>query len=147
MAVVEEVRVNVSDPKTGKSYNKVMTENVFLNRKLGETIQGNLIGLDGYELKITGGSDDSGFPMRKEIDTAIRKKPILSGGVGFNVKKRRKQHDCKHHFHLTKRKTVRGNTISDQTAQINLSVVKAGAQALDAVFGAKEDQEKPAEGQ
>ena len=95
MAVVEEVRLTISDPKTGKSYKKVMTENIFLNRKLGETIQGNTIGLEGYELKITGGSDDSGFPMRKEIDTAIRKKPILSGGVGFKVRKRRKQHNCK----------------------------------------------------
>ena len=146
MAVVEEIKLTINDPKTGKSYKKVITDNYFLNRKVGDTVQGNQIGLDGYELKITGGSDDSGFPMRPDVEGPVRKKPILSGGVGFNVKKKRKQHSCKHHYYLTKRKTVRGNLISDQTAQINLSVVKAGAQALDDVFNAKEEsQEKSAE--
>lgn len=142
MVKVEEIRLTINDPKTGKSYKKIINDNLFLNRKLGETVNGNMIGLDGYELKITGGSDDSGFPMRKEIEGQVKAKPLLRNtDVGFKVKKRRTKHSCKHHYHLQKRKTVRGNTISDQTSQINLSVVKAGAQALDAVFGA---QQKPA---
>ena len=139
-----ELRVTISDPKTGKSYNKVMTDNIFLNRKLGESVNGNLIGLDGYELKITGGSDSAGFPMRKEIQGFGRKKPLLKDSTGFNAKKKRTKHKAQHHYYLAKRKTVRGNTVSDATAQVNLSVVKHGGQALDAIFPKKE--EKPAEG-
>jgi len=140
MVVVEEIRLTISDPKSGKSYKKIMTDNLFLNRKLGDTIDGNIIGLEGYELKITGGSDDSGFPMRKDIEGAGRRKPILTNSVGFKRKKRRKQHNSQHHYYMSKRKTVRGNAISDQTAQINLSVVKAGAQALDAILGKAEEK-------
>ena len=82
-----EIKVTISDPKTGKSYNKVLTDNLFLNRKLGESINGNIVGLDGYELKITGGSDNAGIPMRKEIPGIVKKKPMLSGGTGFHPKK------------------------------------------------------------
>lgn len=129
-----EIKVTISDPKTGKSYNKVITDNLFLNRKLGESINGNIVGLDGYELKITGGSDSAGFPMRKEISGSVKKKPMLSGGTGFHPKKRRTQHKAQHHYYLFKRKTVRGNTFSDTSSQVNLLVVKHGSQALDAIF-------------
>lgn len=135
-----ELRITVSD--RGKSYNKVMNDNPLLNRKIGETVNGNLIGLNGYELKITGGSDSAGFPMRKDIDGFGRKKPMLSKSAGFHKKKRRTKHKAQHHYYLFKRKTVRGNTISDATAQINLSVIKAGNQALAEIFPKKE--EKPA---
>ncbi|MDP4012886.1 MAG: S6e family ribosomal protein [Candidatus Nanoarchaeia archaeon] len=142
MAKAQEIRLTISDPKSGKSYKKVLTDQVFLNRKIGDTINGNIVGLDGYELKITGGSDDSGFPLRAEIEGAVKKKPIFRGKTtGFHPKKRKPQHKTLHHYHLSKRKTVRGNTIVEDTAQVNLSVVKSGSQALEAVFGA---QEKPA---
>ena len=129
-----EIKVTISDPKTGKSYNKVLTDNLFLNRKLGESINGNIVGLDGYELKITGGSDAAGIPMRKEIPGVVKKKPMLSGGTGFHPKKRKTQHKTQHHYYLFKRKTVRGNTFADTAAQVNLLVVKHGSQALDAIF-------------
>ena len=36
--------------------------------KIMEKIDGNTLGLSGYELQITGGSDKSGFPMRRDIE-------------------------------------------------------------------------------
>ena len=129
-----ELRLTVNDPKTGKSYNKVMNDNPLLNRKVGETVNGTLIGLNGYELKITGGSDSAGFPMRKDIEGFGRKKPLIRNSTGFNKKKRRTKHKAQHHYYLFKRKTVRGNTISDLTAQVNLSVIKPGTQALDQIL-------------
>ncbi len=129
-----ELRLTISDPKTGKSYNKIMNDNPLLNRKVGEAVNGSLIGLNGYELKITGGSDSAGFPMRKEIEGFGRKKPLLRKSTGFNAKKKRTKHKAQHHYYLIKRKTVRGNTVSDATAQINLAVVKAGAQKLEEIF-------------
>ena len=43
-----EIKVTISDPKTGKSYNKVLTDNLFLNRKLGESINWNIFWLYFY---------------------------------------------------------------------------------------------------
>ena len=36
--------------------------------KIGEEFDGQIVGLDGYTLKITGGSDKNGFTMKKDVD-------------------------------------------------------------------------------
>ena len=43
-----------------------------LNSKINDIIEGDTIGLPGYRLKITGGSDNSGFPLMKGIGGAIK---------------------------------------------------------------------------
>ncbi len=55
-----EYKVVVNDVKTGKSYNVTVTGNhaASLTRmSLGDVIDGVFLGLPGYKLKITGGSD------------------------------------------------------------------------------------------
>ena len=88
-------------------------------------------GLDNYELEITGGSDDCGFPMKKDIDGILRKKILAFKGIGIktNDKKGRKI-----------RKTVMGNTISTKTVQINMKVIKQGAKPLEELLGKKEEK-------
>ena len=34
---------------------------------IGEEFDGGIVGLDGYTLKITGGSDKNGFTMKKDV--------------------------------------------------------------------------------
>jgi len=113
----------------GKSYLKTLTneESSFLiNKKLGERIEGSHIGLKGYELEITGGSDKEGFPMRKDVEGIGRKKIFLTkGDVGTRINKKG----------LKIRKSVAGNTISQLTSQINLNVLKEGSKTLDEIFG------------
>ena len=62
--------------------------------KIGEEFDGQIVGLDGYTLKITGGSDKNGFAMKKDVDGPRRIKSLLTGGVGYKPKgdgvKRRK---------------------------------------------------------
>ena len=102
----------------------------FEGMKIGDIINGGLIGFPNYEFKITGGSDASGFPMRKDVHGPVKKK-ILVAKKGIGYKPTRKGQK--------KRKTVRGNEITYDMTLINLLVSKYGDAEL---FKAKEDEEK-----
>lgn len=122
--------------KKGKSYSKKLDDNSALaGRKLGETIKGELVGLSGYEFKITGGSNDAGFPMRPEINLAGKKKIYARKGIGIKTK----------HKGNFIRKTVAGNLVHQKTSQLNLAVVKEGKTSLGEIFGKKEKEAKTAE--
>lgn len=122
-----ELKIVVND-KSGKSYQKVLAEqDTLVGRKLGDKINGNLLGLTDYELEITGGSDHCGFPMRKDLDS-IRKKILAVSGIG--VKKKDKG--------IRQRKTVAGNTITEKITQVNLKVLTTGKKKLEEIFGTKE---------
>ena len=74
-------KVVVSDKET--TY-QVETDNTSLNGlKIGDDFDGSILGLDGYNLKITGGSDKNGFAMRKDISGPRRIRTLVSGGVGY----------------------------------------------------------------
>lgn len=123
-----EFRVVISDPKTGKAYQRTVTganANRLLGKQIGDVVSGTIFDLPpDYELEITGGSDKDGFPMRKDIPGAGRKKILLSGGVGFRPKERG----------LRKRKIVRGRVISKDTLQINLKIVKHGKVPIEEIM-------------
>ena len=109
--------------KNGKSVQKEVKDNdadVFLGKKINESIKGDSCGFPGYEFKVMGGSDFCGFPMRLDVQGAIRKKVTVISGVG--VKKKGKG--------IKQKKTVCGNTINDKIVQINLKVTKEGAAPL-----------------
>lgn len=84
-----------------------------LGRKLGEILEGSLLGMEGQKLKIAGGSDSSGFPMRSDVHGSAKKDVILSGGVGHHPKRKGER----------RRKYVRGNTVTDDIVQLNLVAV------------------------
>ena len=130
-------KVVVSDPKSRKAYQKEVEQagSGMLDRKVGEKLSGDSIGLQGYELEITGGSDKQGFPMRPDVDGIARKKILLTLPPGFHPGTKGER----------KRKSVRGNTVSAQTSQVNTKVVKYGTKSLDELFGKKEKKEEKAE--
>jgi small subunit ribosomal protein S6e len=114
--------------KDGKSYQKEIkspeADNI-LKKHIGETLSGDLIGFEGYEFIITGGSDKCGFPMRKGIQDH-RKMVLIGKGVGFTGKNRNK----KKQKGLVKRRTVCGERVTKIIRQVNLKVVKEGAKVL-----------------
>ena len=113
----------ISNPKTGKSMQQEANEENahFLNGlKIGDTVEGTELSLAGYEFLITGGSDNAGFPMRKDFNGTGKKKILAVEGVG--LKKKAKG--------IRQRKTIAGNTIYEGTAQINLKILKQGTQDL-----------------
>jgi small subunit ribosomal protein S6e len=104
-------KVVVSDPTTGKSEvleAKDATAQLFLGRRLGDTIDLSAVG-QSYKVKITGGSDKAGFPMRADILGGGKRYVLLTEGVGF-----RNSVDGE-----KRRKLVRGSLITDEVYQIN----------------------------
>ena len=95
----------------GKSITKELKDtdaNQFLGLKIGSETDANIVGLSG-KLKITGGSDKSGVPMRGDLHGLARKYVLLSKGVGLQDTEKG----------LRKRKLIRGNTVSDEIFQVN----------------------------
>ena len=110
-------KVIVSDPETGEA-KAVEVEGAravpLIGKRIGETIDGSVVGLSGHKLQVTGGSDKDGFPMRPSIHGGVRIRSIISGGVGFHSKRRGER----------RRKTLRGNVITEEIVQINMKILE-----------------------
>lgn len=116
--------VVVADPETGRTH-QFESDTVDLSgRRLGEEIDGELLGLPGYTLELTGGSDAAGRPMHRDVEGRQPTKILSSGGTGFRPT--RDGH--------RKRVTVRGNEIGAETTQLNLKVIEAGDEPLEDVL-------------
>ena len=96
---------------------------------IGDEFEGSIIGLEGYKLKITGGSDKNGFPMKRTIPGARRVRSLVSGGLGYKPARKGER----------RRKTFRGNTVSDDIVQINTVVIEKGEKPLEELIGAQEE--------
>ena len=103
-------KLTISDIK-GKSLSKELKDsdaNPLLGLQLGHETDATVVGLSG-KLKLTGGSDKSGVPMRNDLHGSARKRVLLSKGVGLQ--------DTEIGNRI--RKLIRGNTISEEIYQIN----------------------------
>tara|TARA_Y100000034_G_scaffold133667_1_gene199800 strand:- start:332 stop:793 length:462 start_codon:yes stop_codon:yes gene_type:complete len=123
--------------KDGKTYQKTVEDfSNIIGKRIGEKISGDILELAGYELEIKGGSDKSGFPMRKGVPRTS--KIYAQAGTGINPKKNKNRSDFI-------RKTVASDTISERTNQINLQVLTEGKKALTELFETKSTEEAPKE--
>ena len=117
------MKIVFGDPKSKFVFQKEVEaskEGQLLGKKIGEKVEGSIIGLEGYELTITGGTDKAGFPMRKDIVGVHKILAFLSGGTGIRkVKKGSRE-----------KRNVVGNTISETIAQVNAKITKDGAKPL-----------------
>ena len=103
-------KLTISDIK-GKSLSKELKDsdaNPLLGLQLGNETDATVVGLTG-KLKLTGGSDKSGVPMRSDVHGSARKRVLLSKGVGLQA--------AEHGDRV--RKLTRGNIISEEIYQIN----------------------------
>jgi small subunit ribosomal protein S6e len=129
------IKFVISEPETRKAYqldvDYTKVVGIF-GKKIGEEFNGDLIGLNGYSLKITGGSDKDGFPMHPDVKGPGRKRVLLAGKPGFHPKIKGQR----------KRKIVRGDTLSDAIAQVNVKVVKRGEKPLDQIVPTKPKEKK-----
>jgi small subunit ribosomal protein S6e len=126
--------VVVADPEDGATYQLDATDqdaNRFIGRELGEEVDGSAVGLDGYTLELTGGSDTAGRPMRGDVLGADLKEILTAGGTGYNPDRDGER----------RRVTVRGREVSDETRQINAKIVGRGSQSIDDLLGEGGDDE------
>jgi small subunit ribosomal protein S6e len=118
-------KIILSDPQDGKS-KVVEVEEAraapFIGRKMGEIIDGIVVDMPATKLQILGGSDKDGVPMRGDVHGGIRRQVVLSEGAGFKAKRKGER----------RRKTVRGNIITDEIVQLNLKIVEQPAKAAEA---------------
>jgi len=117
----------VSNPKNGIARQvEISGEEAekLVGKRIGEEIPASELGLNLTEifgeeipgdvrLKITGGTDKDGFAMRPDVHGPRRIKILVSRGPGFRPKERGER----------RKKTVRGNTISQDIVQVNLKLV------------------------
>jgi len=117
-------KLAISDPETGRAIQYELDEaktNALVGRKVGEIVEGDVIGLPGYKLKITGGSDSSGFPIRPDVHGSGKKRVLIRGPPGFRPKRKG----------IARRKTVRGRELAPDIVQVNMRIEEKGATPLE----------------
>ncbi|MBD3206444.1 30S ribosomal protein S6e [Candidatus Bathyarchaeota archaeon] len=119
----------ISDPENGTS-RKVEIDDQRLRSlvgtRIGSTIDGAVAEMQGYKLKLTGGTDKDGIPMRPDVHGSVKTSVVLSGGVGYKPKNKGEK----------KRKMVRGNTVNTDTTYLNFTIV-------DKPKGRKKEEQEP----
>ena len=133
-----EFQVAVADPDDGTTYQfdvEGQDANRFLGREIGADVDGGSVGLSGYTLEITGGSDDAGRPMREDVAGPDLKALLLDGGTGFNPSKEGER----------RRITVRGREVSDATSQVNARITDRGGESIEDLLGGEDDGDEEAE--
>ncbi|WP_407356954.1 30S ribosomal protein S6e [Methanolobus sp. WCC5] len=126
-----DFKVVVADPKT-KSYQFNVTgaeANKFIGKSIGQTVDGATVGLPGYTLKITGGSDKSGMVMRSDIPGPRRQKLLVAGGTGYSPVSNG----------VRRRKMMRGKEIAPDIVQINTVVAEYGDKTIEKILGGDEE--------
>ena len=114
-------KFNISEK--GKTFKLETDSEFFVGKKIGDVFNGTELSpeLKGFELKITGTFDKSGFPGKEDEQGPQLRGVLLSKGRFLRKVS---------HKGFRRKKSVRGNEISLAIVQINCSVVK-GTKPLD----------------
>ncbi len=129
-------KIIVSNPEDGTSKVIELEETravPLIGRKIGEIIDGIVAELPGHKVQIMGGSDKDGFPMRPSVHGGVRRRVLLSGGVGFNPQNEG----------MRRRKTIRGNVITDEIVQVNLKIVEKAKRTKEGKKTKEKKEETP----
>jgi small subunit ribosomal protein S6e len=130
-----EFKVVVNDTKSGKSHQVQVSghhANSLIGKKIGDEVDGIFISLPGYKLKISGGTDKDGFPMRSDLPGTMRRRLLLSKGKGFNAKENG----------IRRKKSIRANSVSQDIVQINMKVTKYSSKPIEKLIKTEEKAEK-----
>jgi small subunit ribosomal protein S6e len=133
-----EFKVVLSDPKAGCAYNIDVTggtAGALVGKKIGDEVDAGPLGLPGYKMAITGASDRNGTPAKKSLPGPVRKKLLLAGGLGYHPRMEGER----------RRKSIRGNEITQDFVQINAKVTAYGEKPLAEIFPKPAEKEKKAE--
>ncbi|MDW8073409.1 MAG: S6e family ribosomal protein [Nitrososphaerota archaeon] len=124
-------RLVLSNPKDGTARTIILTSqqmSVFRGKRIGDEVDASVLGLGAGRIRITGGSNIAGIPMRPDVSGGRLVGVILTRGIGFHARrkppsKRKKDRNRRPVKGLRKRVTVHGNVLSDDIIQINAVLV------------------------
>jgi small subunit ribosomal protein S6e len=108
-----QFKLVISDPK-GRTITQDIKDRAaqpLLGSRIGGIVDSSVVGIAGGKIKITGGSDKSGTPMRSDVHGGVKKYVLLSTGVGNRSEAR-------------VRKLVRGNMVTEEIYQLNCLLVE-----------------------
>ena len=128
------IKMVLADPKTGKSYKiglDAAKEKDMIGKSIGMEIDAGFIGLPGYKMKITGGTDKSGFVMKNDLPGPAKRKILGASGIGFSPKINGQR----------RRKFIRGSEISVDTAQVNAKIISYGDKSIGKLLGLEPEEE------
>ncbi|MCU4926205.1 30S ribosomal protein S6e [Halobacteria archaeon AArc-dxtr1] len=112
--------VVVGDPESGLAHQleaEGQDANRFLGKSIGDEVDGSTLGLDGYTLEITGGSDEAGRPFNESVAGSNLKEVLMNERqTGYHPQREGER----------RRITVRGSEVADNTAQVNATIVEHG---------------------
>jgi len=117
------MKINIAAPTTGLQKiieidDEKRLQNLY-ERRMAQEIQGEVLGDEfaGYYLRIAGGNDKQGFPMRQGILTNTRVRILCEKGQKSYRPRRTGER---------KRKSIRGCIVGPDIAVLNLVVTKVG---------------------
>ena len=128
-----QFKLVVSDTK-GKTISQELKDRAaqpLVGTRIGGIVDASIIGVGGGKLKITGGSDKSGTPMRSDVHGGVKKYVLLSTGVGNRSEAR-------------VRKLVRGNMVTEEIYQLNCMLVEGALPEKQAEAAAAPEEAEPA---
>ncbi len=110
-----EFKVVISDSKGISISQEIKDKSAqpLLGSKIGDMIDSSVFGFKDGKIKITGGSDKSGTPMRSDLHGGVKKYILMTCGVGARNLKPGER----------KRKLVRGNLITEEIYQLNCRLI------------------------
>jgi small subunit ribosomal protein S6e len=124
------MKINIAYPATGCQklfeFHDELKIRPFYEKRMGQEVPGDSLGdeFKGYVLKITGGNDKQGFPMKQGVLTTQRVRLLL--GKNTSCYRPRKKGE-------KKRKSVRGCIVDANLSVIAMTIVKKGEAEIPGV--------------
>nr|Q94624.1 RecName: Full=Small ribosomal subunit protein eS6; AltName: Full=40S ribosomal protein S6 [Manduca sexta]AAB06459.1 ribosomal protein S6 [Manduca sexta] len=121
------MKLNVSFPATGcQKLFEVVDEHklrIFYEKRMGAEVEADLLGDEwkGYVLRVAGGNDKQGFPMKQGVLTNSRVRLLMSKGHSCYRPRRDGER---------KRKSVRGCIVDANLSVLALVIVRKGEQEI-----------------
>ena len=131
-------QVVVGDPDSGDSYQfdvDGQAANRFIGRELGDEVDGTPVGLEGYRLELTGGSDEAGRPMREDVaGSSLTEIMLAERSTGYHPERDGEN----------RRVTVRGREVTEDVVQINARIAEHGDQSIPVALGHEDPDDEDA---
>jgi len=121
------MKLNIAFPSTGaQKLIELHDEHklrIFYEKRMGAEVEADILGdeFKGYVLRIAGGNDKQGFPMKQGVLTNIRVRLLLAKGHSCYRPRRTGER---------KRKSVRGCIVDANLSALSLVIVKKGEQDI-----------------
>jgi small subunit ribosomal protein S6e len=122
------MKLNISNPATGAQKLIDIEDDKklrpFMDKRVSQEVDASCLGNEwkGYVVRISGGNDKQGFPMKQGILTNNRVRLLLRKGVSCYRERRSGER---------RRKSVRGCVVDSNLSVLALVIVKKGEQEID----------------